>query len=40
MKIPAWKPLATGFVTDFFDTLGIGSFAPTVVMMKCLKLYT
>lgn len=28
----------TGFVTDFFDTLGIGSFAPTVAMSKALKL--
>ncbi|MCU9815424.1 MULTISPECIES: sulfite exporter TauE/SafE family protein [Paraclostridium] len=36
--VPAWKPLATGFVTDFFDTLGIGSFAPTVAMMNALKI--
>lgn len=28
----------TGFVTDFFDTLGIGSFAPTIAMSKVLKL--
>lgn len=28
----------TGFVTDFFDTLGIGSFAPTIAMSKALKL--
>lgn len=27
-----------GFVTDFFDTLGIGSFAPTVALSKALKL--
>lgn len=26
-----------GFITDFFDTLGIGSFAPTVALMKTLK---
>lgn len=37
-NVPAWKPLATGFVTDFFDTLGIGSFAPTVAMMNALKI--
>ena len=36
--VPAWKPLATGFVTDFFDTLGIGSFAPTVAIMNALKI--
>lgn len=32
------KALATGFVTDFFDTLGIGSFAPTVAMFNALKM--
>lgn len=26
-----------GFVTDFFDTLGIGSFAPTTVLFKATK---
>lgn len=26
-----------GFVTDFFDTLGIGSFAPTTVLFKVTK---
>jgi uncharacterized membrane protein YfcA len=26
--------LATGFVTNFFDTLGIGSFAPTTAIFK------
>ncbi|MDQ2866277.1 MAG: sulfite exporter TauE/SafE family protein [Candidatus Eremiobacteraeota bacterium] len=37
----AWpKPveLAVGFVTDFFDTLGIGSFAPTISLFKFFKL--
>lgn len=33
-----FKGLLTGFVTDFFDTLGIGSFAPTIAMSKALKL--
>jgi uncharacterized membrane protein YfcA len=34
------KPLevAIGFVTNFFDTLGIGSFAPTTSVFKFLKL--
>ncbi len=27
-----------GFITDFFDTLGIGSFAPTVALSKVMKL--
>ncbi|HSQ89127.1 sulfite exporter TauE/SafE family protein [Romboutsia sp.] len=36
--VPTWKPFTTGFVTDFFDTLGIGSFAPTVAMMNALKI--
>lgn len=32
-----WKPVVTGFVTNFFDTLGIGSFAPTVFFFKAFK---
>lgn len=32
------KAAATGFVTDFGDTLGIGSFAPTVAMFKLLRM--
>lgn len=37
----AWpKPIETaiGFVTNFFDTLGIGSFAPTTSLFKFFKL--
>jgi uncharacterized membrane protein YfcA len=30
--------IGIGFVTNFFDTLGIGSFAPTVSLFKLLKL--
>src|SRR5215510_7867388 len=30
--------LGTGFVTNFFDTLGIGSFAPTTAIFKSFKL--
>jgi len=29
---------AVGFVTNFFDTLGIGSFAPTTALLKMFKL--
>ncbi len=31
------KVLGIGFVTDFFDTLGIGSFAPTTALFKFMK---
>lgn len=31
------KMLGIGFITDFFDTLGIGSFAPTVALSKAAK---
>ena len=30
--------LAIGFVTNFFDTLGIGSFAPTTAIFRLLRL--
>jgi len=30
--------MGTGFVTNFFDTLGIGSFAPTTSIFKFFKL--
>ena len=29
---------AVGFITNFFDTLGIGSFAPTTALLKHFKL--
>lgn len=32
------KAFITGFVTDFGDTIGIGSFAPTVAMFKLLRM--
>ena len=31
---PTPRHLAIGFVTNFFDTLGIGSFAPTTAAFK------
>jgi uncharacterized membrane protein YfcA len=36
--LPKPLELGVGFVTDFFDTLGIGSFAPTTAMLKFWKL--
>ena len=35
---PALPQLAIGFVTNFFDTLGIGSFAPTTAVFRLLRL--
>jgi uncharacterized membrane protein YfcA len=35
---PSAAHLATGFVTNFFDTLGIGSFAPTTAIFKLGRL--
>lgn len=32
--LPSWLESAVGFVTNFFDTLGIGSFAPTTSIYK------
>lgn len=37
-KVPSWLETAIGFVTNFFDTLGIGSFAPTTSMFKLWKI--
>ncbi len=31
------KVLFIGFITDFFDTLGIGSFAPSTALLKGMK---
>ena len=33
-----WESAGLGAVTDFFDTLGIGSFAPTTAWIKLRKL--
>src|SRR5215510_3736578 len=35
---PSVIHLAIGFVTNFFDTLGIGSFAPTTAIYKFFRL--
>lgn len=36
--MPSLLQIGIGFVTDFFDTLGIGSFAPTTSLFKFFKL--
>ena len=36
--VPTPLQLGLGFVTNFFDTLGIGSFAPTTAVFKFLKM--
>ena len=36
--IPSPAQLGIGFVTNFFDTLGIGSFAPTTAVFKFFKM--
>ena len=38
MKLPSWLEVGIGFLTDFLDTLGIGSFAPTTSLFKFFKL--
>ncbi len=35
---PTPVEMLVGFVTNFFDTLGIGSFAPTTAVFKMMKL--
>ncbi len=35
---PTGGGVATGFVTNFFDTLGIGSFAPTTSILRAWKM--
>jgi uncharacterized membrane protein YfcA len=35
---PGIAGIATGFGTNFFDTLGVGSFAPTTSIFKLLRL--
>jgi|SRR5579884_370411 len=38
VALPKWFELLIGLVTDFFDTLGIGSFAPTTSAFKTLHV--
>ncbi len=37
-SFPGAGRLGIGFLTDFLDTLGIGSFAPTTSLFKFFKL--
>jgi uncharacterized membrane protein YfcA len=37
-RAPGFTLPVVGFVTNFFDTLGVGSFAPTTSIFKLLKL--
>src|SRR6187551_4088401 len=37
-RAPGLVHPAVGFVTNFFDTLGVGSFAPTTSLYKLLRL--
>lgn len=36
--VPSWFELVLGLVTNFFDTLGIGSFAPTASVFKFRRM--
>lgn len=38
LRLPTWLEAGIGFVTNFFDTLGIGSFAPTTSMFKLWRI--
>ena len=38
LSMPTLAETAIGFVTDFFDTLGIGSFATTTALFKLAKI--
>lgn len=36
--LPSRAQVGVGFLTDFFDTLGIGSFAPTTTLFRLLRI--
>ncbi len=38
VRFPTGEHLAIGFITNFFDTLGIGSYAPTTAWFKLRKI--
>jgi uncharacterized membrane protein YfcA len=35
---PTWLQSAIGFITNFFDTLGIGSYAPTTALFRMWRI--
>src|SRR5271170_1148991 len=37
-RFPTLPQIGVGFVTDFFDTLGIGCYAPTTTIFKLKKM--
>jgi len=37
-EAPSWRENLIGFVTNFFDTLGIGSFAPTTSVFRLWRV--
>src|ERR1051326_5584197 len=38
VRFPSAEQLAIGFITNFFDTLGVGSYAPTTSWYKIRKI--
>src|SRR5262249_45092169 len=38
LRFPTGEQLAIGFITNFFDTLGVGSYAPTTSWFKIRKI--
>ena len=38
LAAPTWLQSSIGFVTNFFDTLGIGSFAPTTALFRMWRI--
>jgi uncharacterized membrane protein YfcA len=36
---PTWYEMVIGFITDFFDTLGVGSFATTTALYRIVALF-
>ncbi len=37
-RIPTGEQIVVGFITNFFDTLGVGSYAPTTSWFKLRKM--
>jgi hypothetical protein len=38
VRLPGREQLAIGFITNFFDKLGVGSYAPTTSWFKLRKI--
>ena len=37
-SLPSARQTGVGFFTNFFDTLGIGSFAPTTALFRLMRM--